>query len=102
MGLCRLGVQDFRCIANAELLVDSRCNLISGDNASGKTSLLEAVFFLGRGRSFRTTRYDGLFRKGTSRLTVTGRLAKRRAALNPSSWREASTVPPPSPRSSSR
>jgi DNA replication and repair protein RecF len=80
MGLCRLGVQDFRCIANAELLVDSRCNLISGDNASGKTSLLEAVFFLGRGRSFRTTRYDGLFRKGTSRLTVTGRLAKGEAS----------------------
>ncbi|HSQ69571.1 MAG TPA: DNA replication/repair protein RecF [Steroidobacteraceae bacterium] len=76
MGLCRVGVQDFRCIANADLVVDSRCNLISGNNASGKTSLLEAIFFLGRGRSFRTTRNEALLRNGSSRLTVTGRLKK--------------------------
>jgi DNA replication and repair protein RecF len=80
MGLCRLGVQDFRCIAKAELIVDRRCNLISGANASGKTSLLEAVFFLGRGRSFRTTRYDSLFRKDTAGLTVTGQLVKGEAS----------------------
>jgi DNA replication and repair protein RecF len=80
MGLCRLGVQDFRCIANAELTVDGRCNLISGENASGKTSLLEAIFFLGRGRSFRTTRYDELCRKGAAGLTVTGRLERGEAS----------------------
>ena len=62
MSLERLGIEDFRCIERAELEFDPRCNLISGQNASGKTSLLEAIFFLGRGRSFRTNRSDTLVR----------------------------------------
>jgi DNA replication and repair protein RecF len=73
MSLRRLEVRDFRCIASAELEFDSRCNLISGANASGKTSLLEAIFFLGRGRSFRTARNETLIRKGTPELLLAGR-----------------------------
>jgi DNA replication and repair protein RecF len=74
MSLERLGIEDFRCIERAELEFDSRCNLISGQNASGKTSLLEAIFFLGRGRSFRTSRSDTLVRAGTQQFTLTGRI----------------------------
>jgi DNA replication and repair protein RecF len=74
MTLQHLEVRDFRCIARAELDFDNRCNLISGDNASGKTSLLEAIFFLGRGRSFRTPRNETLIRKGAHDLMVAGRL----------------------------
>jgi DNA replication and repair protein RecF len=48
--------------------------VISGENASGKTSLLEAIFFLGRGRSFRTNRSDTLIREGKGQFTVTGRI----------------------------
>lgn len=73
MSLLRLDVRDFRCIASAELEFDSRCNLISGANASGKTSLLESIFFLGRGRSFRTARNETLIRKGEHELLLTGR-----------------------------
>jgi len=62
MSLESLRIENFRCIEAAELLFDSRCNLFSGDNASGKTSLLEAIFFLGRGRSFRTNRRDILIK----------------------------------------
>jgi DNA replication and repair protein RecF len=75
MSLRHLEIHDFRCIASAELEFDDRCNLISGANASGKTSLLEAIFFLGRGRSFRTPRTETLIRKGTDELLVAGRLA---------------------------
>ena len=74
MSLRRLEVRDFRCIASAELEFDRRCNLISGPNASGKTSLLEAIFFLGRGRSFRTARNEALIRNGTDELMVAGNL----------------------------
>ncbi len=56
-----------------DLEFDGRCNLISGANASGKTSLLEAIFFLGRGRSFRTARNETLIRKGADELLLTGR-----------------------------
>ena len=73
MSLRHLEVRDFRCIASAELDFDDRCNLISGANASGKTSLLEAIFFLGRGRSFRTPRTETLIRKGADELLVAGK-----------------------------
>lgn len=75
MSLERLGIESFRCIERAELELDDRCNLISGQNASGKTSLLEAIFFLGRGRSFRTARSDTLVRRGTHGFMLTGRVS---------------------------
>jgi DNA replication and repair protein RecF len=76
MSLRRLGIRDFRCIESAELEFDARCNVISGENASGKTSLLEAIFFLGRGRSFRTARNETLIRKSRDELLLTGRLLR--------------------------
>ena len=45
-------------------------NFVYGENASGKTSLLEALFVLGRGRSFRAGRRDALIREGTGRARV--------------------------------
>jgi DNA replication and repair protein RecF len=62
--LSRLTLRDFRCFAALELDLGPRANLILGDNASGKTSLLEAIFFLSRGRSFRTPKADTLVRQG--------------------------------------
>ena len=70
MALSRLQVTDFRCLQSAELHPDSHFTLISGPNASGKTSLLEAIYVLGRGRSFRTRRLEHLIRHGTERFVV--------------------------------
>src|SRR2546430_5768955 len=44
-------------------------------NGSGKTSLLEAIFLLGRGRSFRTRNSERLIGHGKERLVVFGRTA---------------------------
>jgi len=77
MSLDRLGVEDFRCVASAELDVDARCNVISGANGSGKTSLLETIFVLGRGRSFRTARTETLIRRGAEAFQLTGAIAGR-------------------------
>jgi DNA replication and repair protein RecF len=74
MSLDSLGVEDFRCIQTAELELHDRCNLISGENASGKTSLLEAIFVLGRGRSFRTANADALVRTGRPSFQLTARV----------------------------
>jgi DNA replication and repair protein RecF len=74
MSLDSLGIEDFRCIEKAELPLHGRCNLISGENASGKTSLLEAIFVLGRGRSFRTAKSETLIRMGTTAFLLTGRI----------------------------
>jgi DNA replication and repair protein RecF len=74
MSLSRLEIADFRCVERAELQFDDRCNLITGENASGKTSLLEAIFFLGRGRSFRSSRNESLIRTGTVEFSLVGRI----------------------------
>ena len=52
MSLTQLTIRDFRNIAAAELDFSPQLNLITGRNGAGKTSLLEAVYFLGRGQSY--------------------------------------------------
>jgi DNA replication and repair protein RecF len=74
MTLRHMTVRSVRCIEHADLEFDDRCNVVSGANASGKTSLLEAIFFLGRGRSFRTPRNEALIRKGSDHILVAGQL----------------------------
>lgn len=63
-------VQDFRNIALAELRFAPQLNLITGTNGAGKTSLLEALYFLGRAQSFRTSHSEALIREGSSGLLL--------------------------------
>lgn len=74
MALRRLQVTDFRCLHRAELELDPAFTLISGPNASGKTSVLEAIYLLGRGRSFRTRRLEHLIRAGAECLLLFGEI----------------------------
>jgi len=74
MSLAEVSVQNVRCITQADLTLHPGHNLIWGANASGKTSLLEAIFLLGRGRSFRTRSSERLIRHGESQLRVVGKL----------------------------
>ncbi len=73
MSLGELRVRNLRCVEAAELALHSGCNLIWGGNGAGKTSLLEAIYLLGRGRSFRTRHSEHLIRRGAEGLTVFGR-----------------------------
>jgi DNA replication and repair protein RecF len=70
--LGRVQVTDFRSLHSAILQLDPVFTLITGPNASGKTSVLEAIYLLGRGRSFRTRRLDHLIRHGSERFVVFG------------------------------
>ncbi|GAA4895662.1 DNA replication/repair protein RecF [Ferrimonas pelagia] len=54
MALSRLQIHHFRNIETASLEPAAGLNLIYGDNGSGKTSVLEAIWYLSLGRSFRT------------------------------------------------
>jgi DNA replication and repair protein RecF len=73
MSLGSLSIQNLRCLQRTELELHPGRNLIIGPNGSGKTSLLEAIFLLGRGRSFRTRNSERLITHGESRLVVFGR-----------------------------
>jgi DNA replication and repair protein RecF len=55
MALLKLDVLSVRNIQTTSIQPSPCINLITGANASGKSSLLEAIFILGRSRSFRTT-----------------------------------------------
>jgi DNA replication and repair protein RecF len=72
MALRRVQVTDFRCLHQVSLDLDPWFTLISGPNASGKTSILEALYVLGRGRSFRTRRLEHLIRTGADRMILFG------------------------------
>jgi DNA replication and repair protein RecF len=56
MSVQKLDVFHLRNIQQASIEPAEKLNLITGNNASGKSALLEAVFVLGRGRSFRTAK----------------------------------------------
>lgn len=54
MVVSSLQIDNFRNLRKLSLPCSAGINLVIGENASGKTSLLEALYFLGRARSFRT------------------------------------------------
>lgn len=64
MKLTRLRLYDFRNYAALSLELDPGVNLIVGENAQGKTNLLEAAWYLSIGRSFRTAKTQELIRFG--------------------------------------
>jgi DNA replication and repair protein RecF len=64
--------QNFRVIKHLELSLAESATLFYGENGAGKTSILEAIDFLGRGRTFRSRRLAPLLRRGSQTLTVGG------------------------------
>ncbi len=57
-------VQNFRNIEAAEVTFSEGVNLLHGDNAQGKTNLLEAIYFTALGKSFRPVKEAELVRFG--------------------------------------
>ncbi|WP_298770998.1 DNA replication/repair protein RecF [uncultured Shewanella sp.] len=70
MSLTRLHIDTFRNIASAQLSLGEGVNLIYGQNGSGKTSLLEAIYFLGMGRSFRSHLSQRVIQHNEDQLTL--------------------------------
>jgi DNA replication and repair protein RecF len=60
MSVVKLVTNNFRNLNDATIDFHSQLNFFVGDNGSGKSSLLEALFFLGHGKSFRTSKLDAL------------------------------------------
>ncbi|MDI9243783.1 DNA replication/repair protein RecF [Marinobacter sp. CHS3-4] len=74
MALVKLQTEHFRNLQGAPVRFSPSINLLYGENGSGKTSVLEAIGYLGLGRSFRANRHQAVVSHGQSKLTVFGGL----------------------------
>jgi len=70
----RLTIDNLRNIEHAELQPSSNVNLICGGNAAGKSTILESIDLLSRGRSFRGHLFSQLVTTGKPHLTIGARL----------------------------
>ena len=66
----RIDIQNFRNIALASVTFTDGVNLLHGDNAQGKTNLLEAIYFTALGKSFRPAKEVELIRFGEESSSV--------------------------------
>ena len=72
MRLNDIRLRDFRNYVNLELDFEPGVNLIVGDNAQGKTNLLEAISYLGSGKSFRAQKTGEMVRFGADFADIEG------------------------------
>jgi len=70
MLLKQLQIKDFRNLQDTQLSPNRGVNLIIGENASGKTSILEAIYYLSHVRSFRTQYVTDLILRDSSYLQL--------------------------------
>ncbi len=75
MWLRRIGARNVRNLLDERVDLDPRLNVFFGRNAQGKTSVLETVGLISRGRSFRTEQTRHTIRRGASALLATGLVA---------------------------
>ena len=89
MHLCELSLRDFRNYEELHFTAEPGVNLIVGDNAQGKTNLLEAIVYLGSGKSWRTqksaelVRFGGAFADLEARVFSEGREQTLRSVIFP-------------------
>ena len=74
MHIEQIDLRDFRNYESLSLSFDPGVNLIVGDNAQGKTNLLEAVSYLGSGKSFRALRQSEMVRFGANFADLEGKV----------------------------
>ena len=77
MALESVTIERFRCLDRVEFEPGPQLNVIVGANGAGKTSVLEAIFYLGRARSFRSSQNSALIQTDARDFTVFGRISDR-------------------------
>ncbi|WP_339724069.1 DNA replication/repair protein RecF [uncultured Paraglaciecola sp.] len=70
MKLDKLQIKNFRNIDDLSLIAHGNLNLFLGENGSGKSSILEALHYLGYARSFRTHKHKNVISHEKAGFTV--------------------------------
>ena len=76
MNILRLELNYFRNYIAQKVELSPNVNIFSGDNAQGKTNLLEAVYFMSLGKSMRTPRDKELIMWNHKRGRVKAEISK--------------------------
>jgi DNA replication and repair protein RecF len=74
MGLQQIHIYNVRNIENQSITPSPQFNFIYGKNASGKSALIEAIFLLGRVKSFRTSSIKSVIAFDKPELIVSGQI----------------------------
>lgn len=70
MYINKIKINNFRNYEKQEIEFDKNVNIIYGDNAQGKTNILESIFLCSLGKSFRTNKDKELINKNKKYSTV--------------------------------
>lgn len=74
MSLISLNVTGLRNLQPVTLSLSPRVNIFYGDNGSGKTSVLEAIYLLGLARSFRSHKINTVINYANNDCTIFGKI----------------------------
>ncbi len=79
MFLKNITFRNFRNYESLRLQFSPGVNLITGENAQGKTNILEGIYFLSTAKSHRTNRDDELIRRGSLWFYLKGQVLSQRS-----------------------
>ncbi|MCL4693179.1 MAG: AAA family ATPase, partial [Candidatus Hydrogenedentes bacterium] len=77
MHLIELTCDNFRGLVELSFMPEPGANIIQGDNAQGKTSILEAIQYLATSKSHRTNVESELVRRGEPGFKLAAQVQRR-------------------------
>lgn len=70
MHIKKIKLENFRNYDKEEILLNEKTNIFYGDNAQGKTNVLEAIYVCGLGKSFRTNKDLELIKENQEKAKI--------------------------------
>jgi len=72
MRLKSLQIRQVRNLTDVQITPNAEVNIIYGENAAGKTALLESIYLLSKSRSFRTAHIKEVIQHNKNELVISG------------------------------